>query len=222
MLTQPVLTPPARPLPAATAGIGLLSRAAVHLMAADPTLACDGSTSVAAAAEFRSMVSQLHEAGIEVYLMVSAHSPRGGLPMGAALCSCRLGWSAWKTCHCRAGVASMWSAGRGRDFRSSGVVELLHKGCPCAACWPPRVCNLRLRCWLFTAFLTSPPPAPAAWQLELTFTAEGTDTQPNTLSLRGLDYGSYYRSNGVGRHAALVAGCLGASCWGCMCEQPAA
>ncbi|KAL4447190.1 hypothetical protein ABPG77_007223 [Micractinium sp. CCAP 211/92] len=90
------------PCYATAKGIGLLSRAAVHLMAADPTLACDGSTSVAAAAEFRSMVSQLHEAGIEVYLM-----------------------------------------------------------------------------------------------LELTFTAEGTDTQPNTLSLRGLDYGSYYRSNGV-------------------------
>lgn len=53
-------------------GIGLLSRAAVHLMAADPTLACDSSTSIAAAAEFRSMVLQLHAAGIEVYLMVRA------------------------------------------------------------------------------------------------------------------------------------------------------
>lgn len=71
-----------RPLP--WAGIGLLSRAAVHLMAADPTLACDSSTSVAAAAEFRGMVSQLHAAGIEVYLMVGAGpvwgpGGRGGL-----------------------------------------------------------------------------------------------------------------------------------------------
>ncbi|KAL4443720.1 hypothetical protein ABPG75_011457 [Micractinium tetrahymenae] len=90
------------PCYATAKGIGLLSRAAVHLMAADPALARDGSTSVAAAAEFRSMVSQLHAAGIEVYLM-----------------------------------------------------------------------------------------------LELTFTAEGTDSHPNPLSLRGLDYGSYYRSNGV-------------------------
>ncbi|PSC72831.1 60S ribosomal export NMD3-like [Micractinium conductrix] len=84
-------------------GIGLLSRAAVHLMAADPTLASDGASSAAAAAaEFRQMVSTLHAAGIEVIVT-----------------------------------------------------------------------------------------------LEVTFTAEGTDSHPNPLSLRGLDYGSYYRSNGV-------------------------
>lgn len=41
--------------------------------------------------------------------------------------------------------------------------------------------------------------------MELTFTAEGTDGHPNTLSLRGLDYGSYYRSNGVGCMPALTA-----------------
>lgn len=84
-------------------GIGLLSRAAVHFMAADPSLAASSSSSSStAAAEFRSMVSQLHAAGIEVMVMV-----------------------------------------------------------------------------------------------ELTFTAEGTDERPNPLSLRGLDYASYYRSNGV-------------------------
>jgi pullulanase/glycogen debranching enzyme len=84
-------------------GIGLLSRAALHYMAADPQLATrDRSTSLAAAAEFRQMVAQLHEQGIEVLL-----------------------------------------------------------------------------------------------QVDLTFTAEGTDAHPSSLSLRGLDYGSYYRTNGV-------------------------
>ena len=34
-------------------------------------------------------------------------------------------------------------------------------------------------------------------QVDLTFTAEGTDAHPSSLSLRGLDYGSYYRTNGV-------------------------
>lgn len=34
-------------------------------------------------------------------------------------------------------------------------------------------------------------------QVDLTFTAEGTDAHPSSLSLRGLDYGAYYRSNGV-------------------------
>lgn len=36
-----------------------------------------------------------------------------------------------------------------------------------------------------------------AEQVDLTFTAEGTDAHPSSLSLRGLDYGSYYRTNGV-------------------------
>ena len=41
-------------------------------------------------------------------------------------------------------------------------------------------------------FLSTPPP-----QFDLTFTAEGTDATPSTLSLRGLDYAAYYRRNGV-------------------------
>jgi hypothetical protein len=36
-------------------------------------------------------------------------------------------------------------------------------------------------------------------QFELTFTAEGTDNHPTSLSLRGLDYSTYYRRNGVRR-----------------------
>lgn len=84
-------------------GIGLMARAAVHYLAADPLLASTAlASSAAAAAEFRHMVASLHAAGIEVLLMV-----------------------------------------------------------------------------------------------DLTFTAEGTDASPHTLSLRGLDYASYYRSNGV-------------------------
>ena len=35
--------------------------------------------------------------------------------------------------------------------------------------------------------------------MDLTFTAEGTDAHPSSLSLRGLDYGAYYRKNGVSR-----------------------
>lgn len=42
-------------------------------MAADPQLATrDRSTSLAAAAEFRQMVAQLHEQGIEVLLQASS------------------------------------------------------------------------------------------------------------------------------------------------------
>lgn len=65
--------PTCRPPPPLTyPGIGLLSRAAVHYMAADPQLATrDRSTSLAAAAEFRQMVAQLHEQGIEVLLQAS-------------------------------------------------------------------------------------------------------------------------------------------------------
>ena len=33
--------------------------------------------------------------------------------------------------------------------------------------------------------------------MDLAFTAEGSDASPQTLSLRGLDYSSYYRPNGV-------------------------
>ena len=94
----------------------MLSRAAVHFLAADPLLAAaddpsptaaasgsgSSSSSLVAAAQFRSMVSRLHAAGVEVLL-----------------------------------------------------------------------------------------------QMEPTFTAEGTDAAPATLSMRGLDYGAYYRSNGV-------------------------
>ncbi len=48
----------------------------------------------------------------------------------------------------------------------------------------------------------SPPAAPP--QVDLTFTAEGTDAHPSTLSLRGLDYGSFYRQNGVGGWLGLA------------------
>jgi pullulanase/glycogen debranching enzyme len=49
-----------------------MARAAVHYRAADPLLASSAlASSVAAAAEFRRMVSALHAAGIEVLLMVS-------------------------------------------------------------------------------------------------------------------------------------------------------
>jgi hypothetical protein len=41
--------------------------------------------------------------------------------------------------------------------------------------------------------MRSQPPA----QVDLTFTAEGTDAAPHTLSLRGLDHSSFYRANGV-------------------------
>jgi hypothetical protein len=34
-------------------------------------------------------------------------------------------------------------------------------------------------------------------QLDLAFTAEGTDAAPATLSLRGLDHAAHYRANGV-------------------------
>lgn len=62
--------------PACHAGIGLLSRAAVHYMAADPQLGTrDRSSSLAAAADFRQMVAQLHEQGIEVLLQVSCAAP---------------------------------------------------------------------------------------------------------------------------------------------------
>lgn len=53
------------------AGIGLMARAAVHHMAADPLLGTDPASSLVAAAEFRRMVSALHAAKIEVYLQVS-------------------------------------------------------------------------------------------------------------------------------------------------------
>lgn len=67
---RPRLPPPR---PALHAGIGVLSRAAVHYLAADPTLASSGdrNSSLAAAAEFRQMLAQLHEAGIEVLLQAS-------------------------------------------------------------------------------------------------------------------------------------------------------
>lgn len=53
---------------------------------------------------------------------------------------------------------------------------------------------------------SSPPsPLPLASQVDLTFTAEGTDQHPSSVSLRGLSYGSYYRSNGVSPPARLPA-----------------
>ena len=66
-----------------------------------------------------------------------------------------------------------------RDGRAVGCSFYHHSRAPPAhACYLPR-------------------PLPSPSQLEVTFTAEGTDSHPNPLSLRGLDYGSYYRSNGV-------------------------
>ena len=55
-----------------------MARAAVHYMAADPLLSSDHGSSLAAAAEFRGMVSALHAAGIEVYLQARA-GPGPGL-----------------------------------------------------------------------------------------------------------------------------------------------
>ena len=74
------------------AGIGLLSRAAVHFMAADPELAADPasrSSSMAAAADFRQMVSVLHSRNIEVLLEV-----------GSCCRRCRAVAQAQVTCAC--------------------------------------------------------------------------------------------------------------------------
>lgn len=53
-------------------------------------------------------------------------------------------------------------------------------------------------------------PAAPPLQVDLTFTAEGTDADPNPISFRGLDNAMYYRrgSSGVRRRNA---GCAPAS-----------
>lgn len=152
--------------PACHAGIGLLSRAAVHYMAADPQLGTrDRSSSLAAAADFRQMVAQLHEQGIEVLLQVSCAAPTTSISARGVLFMRR--------------APVMPSAG---GVSIGGAAS----GCPL---WPRAP----------TPLLHSPSvnaPCPHS-QVDLTFTAEGTDAHPSSLSLRGLDYGAYYRSNGV-------------------------
>ena len=186
----PPPSPPSPPLaPNPHAGIGLLSRAAVHHMAAVPQLAAgDRSSSLAAAAEFRQMVAQLHEQGIEVLLQAS--------PWPAMPCD---GLARLRGGRCGAGV-----------FLS--VVRTLG---PRQQHSPPAARAARpLPCFL--------PPSAIPPQVDLTFTAEGTDAHPSTLSLRGLDYGTYYRKNGVrgrrgGQGRTEVGGRGGGACSG-LCQ----
>jgi len=161
---------PALTLPSKPAGIGLLSRAAVHYMAADPQLAtANRSSSLAAAAEFRQMVAQLHEQGIEVLLQAI-----GGLLVWMQPCF---------RCPCR------WEHS-----------TLARGGCLCTFLTQPP----RISAQLSLSLPHHPCICKTCQQVDLTFTAEGTDAHPSSLSLRGLDYGSYYRKNGVSR--ACTAG----------------
>lgn len=51
-----------------------MTRTALHHWAADPLLSStDRASSLAAAADFRQMASELHAAGIEVYLQARAN-----------------------------------------------------------------------------------------------------------------------------------------------------
>lgn len=146
--TLPALSP-------RTAGIGLMSRAAVHYLAADPLLAsaaCDSS--VAAADEFRHMVSALHDRNIEVWLMVGRQ------------CVLPVGWQ-----------------------------KALLSAC----------CPLTLLRHATPAHRAVAPHAPP--QVDLAFTAEGTDADPHTLSLRGLDNKAFYRGNGVRALHCAAAWC---------------
>ncbi len=43
-------------------------------------------------------------------------------------------------------------------------------------------------------------------QVDFTFTAEGTDAGPNTLSFRGLDHAIYYRPNANGVRSSPLQG----------------
>ena len=142
-------------------------------MAADPELAADPasrSSSAAAAADFRQMVSVLHSRNIEVLLEVSRSS-----------CCC---------CCCRCG----------------GHPQAVHLcasvGIGCAQPIPPALFATPLQPSALSCARSCP-------QFELTFTAEGTDNHPTSLSLRGLDYSTYYRRNGVRREMGLRGEILG-------------